>query len=300
MDAGADLATFLGGTGEVLRALLMLQLGAEPGELTEAMRAVLERERDALRRRATCSGCCGCSPKWSPASAAAASRGSWSRRCCCAGRCWTGWSDLQEVLAGGPPRRGADSPAAPAARATSPAAGRASAPRAPVALRDSAPVAARNAEPPPPPGSGPWRRDRLHPGGAPGRLGEAPRGRRGPRAGSWARRWRPPGWQSVAAPDVTIQVPADNPMYGETLERAAEVAREGARRGVLGAPVRLRFAAAGRQCRGGAGAAVLRGRGPGRAARTAGEEGPRARGGGAGTRPGDRRVARVAGAEGRA
>jgi len=50
--------------------------------------------------------------------------------------------------------------------------------------------------------------------------------------------------ESVAAPDVTIEVPADNPMYGETLERAAESLEKlfGA---ALGAPVRLRFIAPG-------------------------------------------------------
>ena len=48
MDAGADLAEFMGGVGEMLRALLMLQLGAEPEDLTEAMRDTLRRFRDQL------------------------------------------------------------------------------------------------------------------------------------------------------------------------------------------------------------------------------------------------------------
>ncbi|HEY8106050.1 MAG TPA: DNA polymerase III subunit gamma/tau [Gemmatimonadales bacterium] len=48
MDAGADLAEFMGGVGEMLRALLMLQLGAEPEGLTEAMRDTLRRYRDQL------------------------------------------------------------------------------------------------------------------------------------------------------------------------------------------------------------------------------------------------------------
>ncbi|HEU4649068.1 MAG TPA: DNA polymerase III subunit gamma/tau, partial [Gemmatimonadales bacterium] len=42
MDAGADLAEFAGGTAEMLRALLMLQVGAAPEGLTEAMRETLE------------------------------------------------------------------------------------------------------------------------------------------------------------------------------------------------------------------------------------------------------------------
>jgi DNA polymerase-3 subunit gamma/tau len=46
--AGADLAEFMGGAGETLRALLMLQLGQEPEGLTEAMRATLEAFRDRL------------------------------------------------------------------------------------------------------------------------------------------------------------------------------------------------------------------------------------------------------------
>ena len=45
-DAGADLAEFIGGTGEALRALLMLQLGATPEALTEAMRLALADLRD--------------------------------------------------------------------------------------------------------------------------------------------------------------------------------------------------------------------------------------------------------------
>jgi DNA polymerase III subunit gamma/tau len=46
MDGGADLAEFMGGVGEMLRALLMGQLGAEPEDLTEAMRETLNRYRD--------------------------------------------------------------------------------------------------------------------------------------------------------------------------------------------------------------------------------------------------------------
>jgi DNA polymerase-3 subunit gamma/tau len=46
MDAGADLAEFMGGVGEMLRALLMVQLGAGPEDLTEAMRETLNRYRD--------------------------------------------------------------------------------------------------------------------------------------------------------------------------------------------------------------------------------------------------------------
>jgi DNA polymerase-3 subunit gamma/tau len=48
VNAGADLAEFLAGAGEVLRALLMLQLGGQPEGLTEAMRAALLRYRDLL------------------------------------------------------------------------------------------------------------------------------------------------------------------------------------------------------------------------------------------------------------
>ncbi|HUR95541.1 MAG TPA: DNA polymerase III subunit gamma/tau [Gemmatimonadales bacterium] len=48
VNAGADLAEFMGGAGETLRALLMLQLGNEPEGLTEAMRQALEAERQRL------------------------------------------------------------------------------------------------------------------------------------------------------------------------------------------------------------------------------------------------------------
>jgi DNA polymerase-3 subunit gamma/tau len=48
VDAGADLAEFMGGAGELLRWLLMLQLGNEPEGLTEAVRRGLERYRERL------------------------------------------------------------------------------------------------------------------------------------------------------------------------------------------------------------------------------------------------------------
>lgn len=48
MSSGADLAEFMGGVGEMLRALLMVQLGAEPEDLTESMRETLGRYRDRL------------------------------------------------------------------------------------------------------------------------------------------------------------------------------------------------------------------------------------------------------------
>ena len=48
MDAGVDLAEFMGGAAEVLRGLLMLQVGAQPEGLTEALRTTLETYRDRL------------------------------------------------------------------------------------------------------------------------------------------------------------------------------------------------------------------------------------------------------------
>ena len=48
VDGGADLVEFMGGAGELLRALLMLQLGGEPQGLTEALRQRLEEYRDRL------------------------------------------------------------------------------------------------------------------------------------------------------------------------------------------------------------------------------------------------------------
>ena len=48
VDAGADLVEFMGGAGELLRALLMRQLGGDPQGLTEALRQRLEEYRDRL------------------------------------------------------------------------------------------------------------------------------------------------------------------------------------------------------------------------------------------------------------
>ena len=48
LDSGADLAEFANGLGEMLRSLLMLQVGATPEDLTEAMRRLLEEHRGAL------------------------------------------------------------------------------------------------------------------------------------------------------------------------------------------------------------------------------------------------------------
>jgi DNA polymerase-3 subunit gamma/tau len=42
MDAGVDLAEFMAGAAEVLRGILMLQVGARPEGLTDALRATLE------------------------------------------------------------------------------------------------------------------------------------------------------------------------------------------------------------------------------------------------------------------
>ena len=47
-ESGADLVEFLGGAGEVLRSLLMLEVGARPEGLTEAMQHTLERYRGQL------------------------------------------------------------------------------------------------------------------------------------------------------------------------------------------------------------------------------------------------------------
>ena len=48
VDAGADLVEFMGGAGEALRAMLMLQLGTVPEGLTEGLRQALERYRERL------------------------------------------------------------------------------------------------------------------------------------------------------------------------------------------------------------------------------------------------------------
>jgi len=48
-EAGVDLSEFMAGAAEVLRGLLMLQVGAEPEGLTEALRAAMEEYRDRLQ-----------------------------------------------------------------------------------------------------------------------------------------------------------------------------------------------------------------------------------------------------------
>jgi DNA polymerase-3 subunit gamma/tau len=48
MEAGVDLAEFIGGVADVLRGLLMVQVGAEPEGLTEALRSTLDRYRQRL------------------------------------------------------------------------------------------------------------------------------------------------------------------------------------------------------------------------------------------------------------
>jgi len=49
MDAGVDLAEFLAGAAEVLRGLLMLQVGARPEGITDALRSTLESYQDRLQ-----------------------------------------------------------------------------------------------------------------------------------------------------------------------------------------------------------------------------------------------------------
>jgi DNA polymerase III subunit gamma/tau len=48
IESGADVAEFMAGAGETLRALLLLQLGGEPEGLTEAMRESLHQYRERL------------------------------------------------------------------------------------------------------------------------------------------------------------------------------------------------------------------------------------------------------------
>ena len=48
MDAGVDLAEFLAGTGEALRSLLMLQVGAPVEGVTDTLRGTLEAYRNRL------------------------------------------------------------------------------------------------------------------------------------------------------------------------------------------------------------------------------------------------------------
>ncbi len=85
-DAGVDLTEFMGGAGDVLRSLLMVQLGNDPDGLTEALRAALERYRDPARDRETWCACSACSARARSSSAGVPTPGSWSRPCSFAGR----------------------------------------------------------------------------------------------------------------------------------------------------------------------------------------------------------------------
>src|SRR4029079_6225156 len=49
VNAGADLAEFMNGTAELLRALLMVQSGAAPEGLTDTLRQAIERSRETLQ-----------------------------------------------------------------------------------------------------------------------------------------------------------------------------------------------------------------------------------------------------------
>ncbi len=49
VNAGADLAEFMNGTAELLRALLMVQSGATPDGLTETLRRAIDRARESLQ-----------------------------------------------------------------------------------------------------------------------------------------------------------------------------------------------------------------------------------------------------------
>ncbi len=49
VNAGADLAEFMNGTAELLRALLMVQSGAAPEGLTETLRQAIDRARESLQ-----------------------------------------------------------------------------------------------------------------------------------------------------------------------------------------------------------------------------------------------------------
>jgi DNA polymerase III subunit gamma/tau len=49
LESGADLGEFMNGAAEMLRSLLMVQVGAEPENLTEAMRQQLEQYRTVLQ-----------------------------------------------------------------------------------------------------------------------------------------------------------------------------------------------------------------------------------------------------------
>jgi len=236
MEAGADLGEFIGGIAETLRALLMMQVGAEPEALTESLRQTLRELQDrlepgdVLRMLRMISDIEG------------GVRRSGSARLLVETLLlrWTMLDrivDLQQVLAGGPPATAPDGnlepprPPTPGALARPVVAGVAqpsapTAPPRPVTAAVPAPAA------PTPAGvpftveglTGAWD-DLVGAARVEGRfVGDALAGSR---------------LLSVAPPVVTIALQSDNPMHSESLSRGREVV-ERVLGAAVGAPVQLR------------------------------------------------------------
>ena len=77
---------------EMLRALLMVQVGAEPEGLTESAARHAGAVSRAARAGRHAPDAAAARRQRDRRSGGAAMPGWWWRRCCSAGRCWTGWS----------------------------------------------------------------------------------------------------------------------------------------------------------------------------------------------------------------
>ncbi len=231
LESGADLGEFMNGAAEMLRALLMVQVGAEPEGLTESTRAMLEQYRaqlepgDILRMLRLLSD------------NETAIRRSGNARLVVE-TLLLRWAmldrvvDLQAVLDGAPPApsvQGARPRAADPAPAASPRRAQTSEPRA----RGAAGTGGRAAR------AGHWT-GRVHPRGADVGLARHRRPLRAPRARSSARPWpRPmPDDGGTTAPGAPLYRPGRRPGPDA-----------GAAEGALGGP-------AGKDCRGPGGAGV--------------------------------------------
>jgi len=203
VNAGADLAEFMGGAGEVLRSLLMLQLGNEPEGLTEGMRQALEFQRDRLEAgdllrmlRLLADNETAIRRSANPRLIVETLLLRWTML--------DRIVDLAQVLGAGPvPRTGAGGPSAPR-----PAAALRPAPATPAT--PAAPDPGRGPGSVPPVGPArPVRRPRPRPSnrrgfrphsmrcGAPGPSWSR---RCVPTAGSWVRRWPPPPRRASSCP----------------------------------------------------------------------------------------------------
>jgi len=243
MDAGADLGEFMNGVAELLRALLMLQVGAAPDGLTEAMREMLEAHRERLeagdvlrmlRLLADNEGAIRRSANPRLIVETLLLRWALLDRVVDLERVLAGSAPPPPAGAGAAPRRPSAPPAAPAERkAAAPPVPRAPAPP-PAAEAGSGPASPASGPPEPVSGGTAFTVDGLT--AAWPELVAAVR-EQSRFLGEAMSTAQPVG---VAPPDLTIALGEPNPMFHEKLEQQARIIEEIVGRAV-GAPVRLRL-----------------------------------------------------------